>query len=405
MYRKGEAKDKQDILDFINYVFSFADAPIDFRKVLPKAYGENVDKEDIHHMIVDKDRIKSIVGVYPAEFVIGGVKLKTGYIGSVSVHPYARHQGYMKELMKQVHKQMKDEEFDLAVLSGQRQRYEHYGYYRGGQRYQYQVDRTNLFHYFMNKYDVNRYHVEETLQDHIADLELTLKEQKSENDTHMDAIYALYQRQMVTGRTREGFFEDMLSFGASLYAITMHGICIGYISINFEEEYINEMEVLDVNFLPEILYLLLEEMGSDMLGVKLSMYETQKAAFLTRICERYTIGQAQMFRIYHYPKVLKALLMAKNEMRPLQSGSFVLGVETKGKYLIEISQNAVDGMEINVLETTRTADVRMTEEQVIRILLSTDYEQALLSGEVHGLEQIPAGWFPLPLCLNEADRF
>lgn len=405
MYRKGEAKDKQDILDFINYVFSFAGDAVDFRKILPKVYAEHVEKEDIHHLIVDKDRIKAVIGVYPADFVIGGITLKTGYIGSVSAHPYARHQGYMKELMKHVNKQMKEEEFDLGILSGQRQRYEHFGYYRGGQRYQYQVGKINLLHFFMNKYDENRYRTEEILADTISDQELALKEQKSNDDTHMDAIYALYQRQMITGRTRETFYETMLSFGGSLYAVTMHGICIGYVSVDFEEAYINEMEMIDLQFLPETLHLLMDEIGSDMLGVKISMYEVQKAALLSRMCERHTIGQAQMFRIYHYPKVLKALLQAKNAMKPLQSGAFVLGIETKGKYLIEITRNQLDGLEINVLETTRAADVKMTEEQVIRILLSTDFEMALLSQEVHGLDQIPSGWFPLPLCINEPDRF
>ena len=42
---KGCAGELPDILDFANYVFSQSSQPHDFRRLLPKLYGENSGSE------------------------------------------------------------------------------------------------------------------------------------------------------------------------------------------------------------------------------------------------------------------------------------------------------------------------------------------------------------------------
>ena len=45
---KGCAGELPDILDFANYVFSQTSQPHDFRRLLPKLYGENSGSEGYH---------------------------------------------------------------------------------------------------------------------------------------------------------------------------------------------------------------------------------------------------------------------------------------------------------------------------------------------------------------------
>ena len=78
MYRKGKEKDKQDILDFLNYVFSMDHEPTDFRKLIPKVYGEQCNMEDCHHLLIEENKIKAAIGVYPSEMIVGNCTLKTG---------------------------------------------------------------------------------------------------------------------------------------------------------------------------------------------------------------------------------------------------------------------------------------------------------------------------------------
>ena len=396
MYRKGKEKDKQDILDFLNYVFSMDHEPTDFRKLIPKVYGEQRNMEDCHHLLIEENKIKAAIGVYPSEMIVGNCTLKTGYIGSVSVHPYERHRGYMKDLMKEVQKDIRKEKYDLVALSGQRQRYEHFGFYRGGTVLQYQIGEVNLRHYFDKKFKDAPMSKEKVLME----LELAISLQESNDDDHMDAIYQIYQNRIVTGRRREAFFDIMRSFHTELYAVTMHGVCIGYIAYDYEEDYINEFELLDMDLLPYVLEMLMEYTGCSVMGIKTTFLDNRKNRLLATICERYTIGQAQMYHILNYPNVCRALLLAKQQVQELCDGEFILEIKEEGKFFIMIKNR-----EIVVQKTKKVADVTMTEEQFVRILLSTDYEMACMSNEIDGLSRIPGGWFPLPLAIEIADTF
>ena len=107
-----------------------------------------------------------------------------------------------------------------------------------------------------------------------------------------------------------------------------------------------------------------------------------------------------MYHILNYPNVCRALLLAKQQVQELCDGEFILEIKEEGKFLIMIKNK-----EIVVQKTKKVADVTMTEEQFIRILLSTDYEMACMSNEIDGLSRIPDGWFPLPLAIEIADTF
>ena len=188
------------------------------------------------------------------------------------MHPYERHRGYMKDLMKEVQKDIRKEKYDLVALSGQRQRYEHFGFYRGGTVLQYQIGEVNLRHYFDKKFKDAPMSKEKVLME----LELAISLQESNDDDHMDAIYQIYQNRIVTGRRREAFFDIMQSFHTELYAVTMHGVCIGYIAYDYEEDYINEFELLDMDLLPYVLEMLMEYTGCSVMGIKTTFLDNRK---------------------------------------------------------------------------------------------------------------------------------
>ena len=75
-----------------------------------------------------------------------GKELRVGFIGNVAVHPYSRGKGYMKELMRRAEIVMRQRGCDLAALSGQRQRYEYFGYYQACLEAVFTVTRNNLRH-------------------------------------------------------------------------------------------------------------------------------------------------------------------------------------------------------------------------------------------------------------------
>lgn len=67
---KGCAGELPDILDFANYVFSQSSQPHDFRRLLPKLYGENSGSEGYHYLVREDGRIRAMVCAMPLSLLV-----------------------------------------------------------------------------------------------------------------------------------------------------------------------------------------------------------------------------------------------------------------------------------------------------------------------------------------------
>lgn len=126
------AEERDEIIEFIDYVFSKAHRPHDFASLLPKLYGKNGDGAAHHFVVREEGKLAATVLVYPVPMHIGEKTLMTLGVGSVSTHPRARGRGYMHLLMDAVDARAKEMGAAFAVLGGQRQRYQYFGFDHGG---------------------------------------------------------------------------------------------------------------------------------------------------------------------------------------------------------------------------------------------------------------------------------
>ena len=68
-YLRAEKNDKEEIIDFINYVFSQNFCPHDFKTLLPKAYSDDVCGIGAQHYVVKEDgKIKATVAIRTIDF-------------------------------------------------------------------------------------------------------------------------------------------------------------------------------------------------------------------------------------------------------------------------------------------------------------------------------------------------
>ncbi|UTF52465.1 GNAT family N-acetyltransferase [Natronosalvus rutilus] len=106
---------------------------------LPFAYDP--DHSDHHAIIVEDDRIVSHIGAVPQILSTGvdGETVECWGIGGVATDRRYRGNGYMSELLEFWFDRMADEELPLSDLSGNRQRYAHFGYENVGTEYQYKL--------------------------------------------------------------------------------------------------------------------------------------------------------------------------------------------------------------------------------------------------------------------------
>jgi len=132
---------------FADMVFQLAGTDISFESSLPKVYRTDSGMGHIHRLITDAaGDIRGLVGLLPGVLHTRCGDLKTGYIGSVSVHPDSRRQGMMRQLMVDQLKSAREAGMDLLMLGGQRDRYGYYGFAQGGQCWRYEFTAASLRH-------------------------------------------------------------------------------------------------------------------------------------------------------------------------------------------------------------------------------------------------------------------
>ncbi|MEG0687625.1 MAG: GNAT family N-acetyltransferase, partial [Hungatella sp.] len=127
IYSKGLPGELSEIRDFVNMVFSMHRMPHNFEILLPKLYQDGQNTEAYHYLAKEGSKLKAIVCALPFSLISGKHTLSCAAIGSVSVHPYSRGKGYMKELMSWMQKDLKEQGVSLCVLEGRRHRYQYFG--------------------------------------------------------------------------------------------------------------------------------------------------------------------------------------------------------------------------------------------------------------------------------------
>ena len=100
-YRLANGRDMDALIDFIDMVFSMVRVPHDFEAILPKVYGPGRRRPEIHVIAEDDEgRLCGCLGMMTYPLRVAGRTLRVGYLGSMAVHPRARGQGVMGELLR-----------------------------------------------------------------------------------------------------------------------------------------------------------------------------------------------------------------------------------------------------------------------------------------------------------------
>lgn len=288
-YRTARPDERDAVIDFINYVFSHDHEPHDFKTLIPKEYGDGREGLAVHFLAADERKgIRGCVAVRPFTLHAGSETLKGGFVGSVSVHPYARGEGHMKRLMQEAHAWMRAEGLDLAVLSGQRQRYEHFGYRQAGPAVCAEITRTNLRH-CLPDLDVSA---------------LSFREVTEEDDPALPAIRALHKGQPVyLGRDGESFLDIAATWHGHLISIERDGACLGYL-IAGEEGWlarghcnaVSEMVLTDAVSHREVLKGWLSSLSAEALSVSVLPWDAALYETVRQLAEDVTYSHALLVR-------------------------------------------------------------------------------------------------------------
>ena len=285
--------DDPDLIDFINYVFSMDGDPTDFVKLLPKAYEPETGHDILHLTLQEEGKIVAAVSLLFETYRRGADTLRIGFVGNVSTHPYRRGRGYMKWLMGEADRVMEERGCDIAVLSGQRQRYEYFGYAQAGLQTCFVVTKDNLRH------GLGKEHGGIFLQD---------------PEGEPDTLYEIYRQQSVICRDRKSFYQDCRSWQGEPTAVCRRGEPIGYVVADPDHK--NWLEaVMPAQDYPGALASFMEAYGVEEVRVRKPLYETEILRILEAISEEQHVEKSLMIKVFHWEAFLTYCLRLKPQKR------------------------------------------------------------------------------------------
>lgn len=385
-YSMATSADYDEIIEHANFVFSYAHCPHEFKTLIPKAYGEARTMWPEHFIARENGRIRGLVGLLPFEQRVLDERLKVGFIGTVSVHPYSRGMGHMKKCMAMSTEYAHTHGIDIMALGGQRQRYEYYGYESGGQSRSYQLTATNCRHALK---DVDT-----------TGLSFVPFEQARE---HIAALHAIYEQSPVAGARPVELFEQICgTWRKQPYAIMLNDCPTGYAIASSDHRSISELRLADVGLLQAVLKAYLKRFELDSVSIDVPPYLPDYARALSRLCEGCTLEHNEMFMICNYERVVSAYLKLKQRIEgALPEGRVVLGITG-----------------INGDQAPRSLEIAVQSGEVIcrfgdlkpDIVLDTLAAQSLLLSpftfvDMTALPLCARAYFPLPAYIESADGF
>lgn len=401
---KGRTEELEDILDFVNMVFSMdSNNSVDFAALLPKAYSRECCGRLVHHMVKEQGKIRALIDLYPitlqlcASSKAGKRLLHAAYIGTVSVHPNSRGKGYMIKLMEMAEKTAIAQGCDLMILDGNRHRYQHCGFEKAGIRYSFHVGKRNISHCCDSMYDSS-----------YMEAPVYSFEEIDADSPHIEKMFELYLQRNVTARTKQDFFLCLQSYGAVTYAVLKEEEMIGYVNIEGEKE-ILEFELVDYSELPRVIYDLMEGIEATEFNFEVGLDESDKIEYLEKMSDYYNVGMSHQIKILNYANVLEFLFAWKQEYSTPENGTYIIGVkkenssckeESSENYLIKLSDSGV-----NVEMTERTADIVLDAFTFIQMFTTSYCLSGLPKDHIGKLKNAPSDWFPLPFFLPNADTF
>lgn len=376
-YRTATPDDSARVVDFINMVFSVAHRPHDYKALLPKVYADGQDTACVHYIAVDgQGGVRGAVALLPGELRVGARTIRTGYIGSVSTHPYDRGKGHMKRLMDMAVEGARRDGIDIILLGGMRQRYGYFGFTPGGLRCVYTVTRENVRH---------------ALKDVRAG-SISFSPMRGAEEALVDAAWALYDVQPVRAhRSRADFVATLESWSRTPFVVLKDGAFAGYLVATGNGDTFGEVLLRDLADLPAVIKVWVLGRSPYELCIPAALYDHALNRAVGAFAEDVQVQVCQKLRVLDFPKVVGALLPLSAARHPLADGEWSLWIDGRPLTI------AVRGGAISAAESAPDGAPHLTAMEAQELLFSPFAEADRL--------QLPANWLPIPLSLAEADCF
>ncbi len=374
----------EPLIDFLNYVFGMNGTKKNFMTLLPKLYREQYHPENYNFIVTEDGKLRAAVGAYPISLSVMGETLSGIGIGNVAVHPFHRHEGYMKDCMKLALDDAMAKGCDFAALGGQRQRYSYFGFEPAGVAGKFELNKSNMRHAFGMVENNTGF---------------TVKRVCAEDTELISAIKGLVEsRASHPVRQEDRYFDVLSNWQGNVFAVLDEtGIFAGYYLYGGDyETTVSEIDCIKPENAAKILRAAFAAIGNDCISVTVPMFSMAFYDLLFDIAEGCRVANIENYCVYHYRKVADACLKLKYATCKLPEGEVTLeidGVNGKEKLMLSV----MDG-KAEVTPFDGECDYHFTHRQAMAVLFS------LHAAQKRELPAAVQAWLPLPLFVPEVDN-
>ncbi len=373
--------DRRDELTlFLNRAFA---RPDDYPRFYPEDYAPPGKRTTDQYAILESGRIVAAAGVYPITWRIGQSTLRIACVGNVSVDPERRGHGLMQRLMQFVLEQIRREEYPLAVLGGQRQRYQYFGWERAGSWVKYTLNRSNLKH-----------------APCFADLPPLTVEPLGDDPATTAALARLHAAQPVRCDRPPLHLDKWLRRWEAhpFIARAADGSVSGYAVVRGKPGGIIELVYDRPETALGIIRALVEREEAGTLACQVEPMNLPLQRLLGEFAEQMQVTEAGNWQVLDWPVVVGTLLQARHALTPLLPGSVTVHLPGRQTLRLFVEGNRA-GCEIIPLRS----DWVVEPMDLMRLLFGPLPPHQVLP--LPPQAALLSAWCPLPLSIPMQDRF
>ncbi|MCL2301588.1 MAG: GNAT family N-acetyltransferase [Firmicutes bacterium] len=378
-------QDYEELMALLDDVFFLEDEETPkrcFLTLLPKLYKREYRPWEKNYCVWEDGALKAAVGMYVSDAEIAGQALRAGGIGNVAVARDSRRKGYMRLAMDAAMEAMRAAGCDFGELGGQRQRYQFWGFERGGAAVDASFSEKNLRHAY---------------GENALDADWRAEEMKPDDQESLTKVQAFIEDMPIHYKHGPAAFYDCLcSWNETPYAIWKEESLEGFFTLSRDKKYIGQLRLAGAGN-PEMairaVYSVLPERGGGKrVGMTIPLWQTDLLRLAEEISEGCDIDDTGMYTILRWEKMLGALMKLQAQCKPLPDGDISIRVDGEAlRVIVKDGVASVAGGK-NAAPTDRV----FTHLEAMRYFLAP--YSILREGDA-----LAQCWFPLPLGLMGID--
>ncbi len=378
--RRLKKENYDELISLLNLVFSKHNkCTMDFEKELPNmCIRDDIYMRKHVGLFVD-NKLVSVVGVYPLPTKVLNSEINFCTVGNVATHPDYEGNGYMNILLNRAMEIVKEENYDICRLGGNRARYLRFGFELCGRNYSYYITPNNVKKSLLSSYGQNT-NVAEILPN---------------DDTALTFARKIYHQNKVSviRKDNDEMYRVMTAWKNTPYLVSKNDTPIGYFTLTPDKRTASEVFAINKEAYLDTLVAISNYLSGDF-SITLFEHDVDLVREINKCAEYMSIQIPSNFNIVNFERVVDAYIKLKSSYTYLVDGCVTISIKEYGK--IKIFAN---GNDCGCVKFDGECDFEMSKPEAARFIFGMHPPVAVAQPNLFSKAN-----FPLPLSWNTQNR-